>query len=122
MRLWDEALDAWVKAGRQGPQPQLEAIPQSGKSKEVREQALTLYRQILDKYPKYERMDEVLYNLGSSLYESGEKKKGVSMYWKLIKQFKSSIYAPDAWLQLGEHFFNANKLTQSIKAYNKAAE
>ena len=33
-----------------------------------------------------------------------------------------SDFAPDAWLQLGEHFFNNNQLTHAIRAYTAAAE
>ena len=122
MRAWDEALEAWHQGGRKGEQPKVEGSPQLSEAELYKRKALELYDQILAKYPNYARKDEVLYNLGSSLYESGQKKEGVEMYWKLIKQYPDSGYSADAWLQLGEHFFNANNLTNAIKAYIKAAE
>ncbi|MBI5508782.1 MAG: tetratricopeptide repeat protein [Deltaproteobacteria bacterium] len=122
MRQWDEQLDLWHDKGEKGPQPKLETLADNDKADLFKREALKLYEQLLEKYPNYPRKDEVLYNLGSSLYESGDKQKGVEMYWKLIKQFPDSSFSPDAWLQLGEHFFNANKLPQAIKAYTKAAE
>jgi tetratricopeptide (TPR) repeat protein len=122
MRQWDEQLETWHQKGEKGPQPKLEDIAELENADVYKRKALKIYEEILEKYPNYPRKDEVLYNLGSSLYESDDKQRGVEMYWKLIKQFPESIFAPDAWLQLGEHFFNANKLTQAIKAYTKAAE
>ncbi len=122
MRQWDDALEAWHGGGNKGPQPKLEDTADLDQAELFKREALKLYEKILASYPDYERKDEVLYNLGSSYYESGQKEEGVGMYWKLIKQFPDSPYTADAWLQLGEHFFNANKLTQAIKAYTKAAE
>ncbi len=121
MQLWDQALDAWSKAGSKGEQPKLEKVAEHDQSELYKREALKLYEKILKDYPNYPRKDEVLYNLGSALYESGDKTKGVEMYWTLIKQFKDSVFAPDAWLQLGEHFFNANKVNQAQKAYTEAA-
>ncbi|OGR10939.1 MAG: hypothetical protein A2341_11280 [Deltaproteobacteria bacterium RIFOXYB12_FULL_58_9] len=121
MRQWDQALEKW-SAKRQGPEPKVEDVPDMAEADVFKRKALQLYEQILEKYPDYPRKDEVLYNLGSSYYESGDKRKGVEMYWKLIKQFPESGFTPDAWLQLGEHFFNANKLTQAMKAYTNARD
>lgn len=121
MQIWDQQLEEWHEAGSKGPQPQLEKIAEYAEAKVFKDEALKLYERLLDNYPDYERKDEVLYNLGSSLYESGDKKRGVEMYWTLIKQFPKSDFTPDAWLQLGEHFFNANKVSNAVKAYTNAA-
>jgi TolA-binding protein len=121
MQAWDQALEAWSKAGSKGDQPKLDKIAEHDEGELYKREALKLYDRILKEYPNYPRKDEVLYNLGSSLYESGEKTRGVEMYWTLIKQYKDSVFAPDAWLQLGEHFFNANKVNQAVKAYSEAA-
>ena len=122
MQQWDEALDTWHKRGSKGRQPKFEDMPELKQSGLYRREALKLYGKILKKYRTYPRKDEVLYTLGTAHYEAGQKKKGVRYYWKLIKQFPRSVYVPDAWLQLGEHFFNANKLSNAIKAYKKAAK
>lgn len=122
MRKWDRALQTWYEQGRKGPQPKLDDVTDIKEAESFRSKTLDLYRTILGKYPRYERKDEVLYNLASSHYESGEKLDGVKLYWKLLKQYPNSEYGADAWLQLGEHFFNANQLPQAIKAYSKAAE
>ncbi|MED5464302.1 MAG: tetratricopeptide repeat protein [Myxococcota bacterium] len=124
MQDLDEALDAWDDAGRKGREPKLETFAAYDQSELYKREALKLYDNILAKYPRYSRKDEVYYNLGSSLYDAGSKRQGIAMFWKLIKQFPRSPFAPDAWLQLGEHFFNsgAGKLNQAIKAYRAAAK
>ncbi|MEM6732928.1 MAG: tetratricopeptide repeat protein, partial [Myxococcota bacterium] len=122
MQQWDSQLDAWHAGGAKGPEPKLEKIAEFNESRSIKSEALKLYRRILAQYERYERKDEVLYNLGNSLYDSGDKKEGVEMYWTLIKQFPKSRFTPDAWLQLGEHFFNANRLANAQKAYSKAMD
>lgn len=122
MQVWDQQLEQWNAGGGKGPQPTLEKIAEHDQAQLYKGEALKLYERILEQYPAYQRKDEVYYNLGQTLYEGGDKKRGVEMYWALLKQFPDSKFSPDAWLQLGEHFFNANKLAQAVKAYEKAAE
>lgn len=120
MEQWDRRLEAWNQRGAKGKEPRLEDTQEFAESKAHKKNALALYRRILERYNRYERKDEVLYNLGNSLYESGERKEGMSMYYTLTKQFPRSRFTPDAWLQLGEHFFNVNNLASAERAYNEA--
>lgn len=85
-----------------------------------RKQALSIYERIIKEYPNYPRKDEVLFVLGYNLYEMGDKNKGVKYYWELIKKYPQSKYAPDAYLSLGEHFFNNNEVFKAVQAYEKA--
>ncbi|MEM6533066.1 MAG: tetratricopeptide repeat protein [Myxococcota bacterium] len=120
MEEWDNRIEQWSQRGSKGREPRLEDTRAFAEAKAHKKNALALYRRILDRYDRYERKDEVLYNLGNSLYESGERKEGMSMYYTLTKQFPRSRYTPDAWLQLGEHFFNVNNLASAERAYNEA--
>jgi TolA-binding protein len=85
-----------------------------------RKQALDIYEKIIKEYPDYPRKDEVLFILGYNLYEMGRKNDGVKYYWELIKKYPQSKYAPDAYLSLGEHFFNNNEVFKAVQAYEKA--
>ncbi|MCX7944684.1 MAG: tetratricopeptide repeat protein [Deltaproteobacteria bacterium] len=85
-----------------------------------RKQALDIYEKIIKEYPDYPRKDEVLFVLGYNLYEMGKKNEGVKYYWELIKKYPKSKYAPDAYLSLGEHFFNNNEVFKAVQAYEKA--
>ncbi len=121
MQAWDQSLETWSKNGKRGEAPTLEREPKTAESARYRGEALKLYQQILAQYPSYERRDEVLYSLASAQYDAGDTKLGVETFWALIKEYPDSGYAADAWLQLGEHFFNAGKLVNAVKAYEAAA-
>ena len=121
MQAWDQSLERWSANGKHGEAPTLEREPKTIESASYRADALELYRQILAQYPSYERRDEVLYSLASAQYDAGDTKLGVETFWTLIKEYPDSVYAADAWLQLGEHFFNGGKLVNAVKAYEAAA-
>jgi tetratricopeptide (TPR) repeat protein len=116
MQAWDQSLEKWTVNGKRGAEPTLEREPKTAESAAYRSDALKLYQQILAQYPSYERRDEVLYSLASAQYDAGETKLGVETFWALIKEYPDSVYAADAWLQLGEHFFNSGKLVNAVKA------
>ena len=114
-------MDKWYEAGGEGKQPDVKQSADYASFTKFEDKALKLYREILKRFPKFERNDEIFYNLGSALYQAGKKKQGIRMYVKLIKRYPKSQYGPDAYLQIGEHYFNdAGKLSQAIKAYAKA--
>jgi TolA-binding protein len=76
---------------------------------------------VLDRYPAYERRDEVLFVAGHNLYESGNRDRGIAYYSALIAQYPKSRFVPDAWVQTGEHFFATNDLRRAREAFEKAA-
>jgi TolA-binding protein len=120
MEAYEGAYREWAEAGQTGQPPKQDSYVRQ--SERIKQNALDLYRRVLEEYPRYERNDEVLFYLGYNEYEAGRTKDGVDKYLQLIKQFPQSGLVDDAYLQLGEHYFNNNKLSQSIRAYKKAAE
>jgi TolA-binding protein len=117
VREHDEGYAKWAEAGRKGEEPRLDGR----RSEECRKRALAIYRRILDQYPGYERRDEVLFVLGHNLYESGSREEGVASYRALVERYPRSRFAPDAYVQMGEHFFAANDLSRARAAFEKAA-
>ncbi|MCC7071088.1 MAG: tetratricopeptide repeat protein [Deltaproteobacteria bacterium] len=115
---FDDAYQRWVDGGRQGKEPQLTAFAK--KSEAYKKQALDNYGIVLEKFPDYPRLDEVLYIMAFNQYEAGKTKEAVDNYSQLIRQYQDSEYVSDAYLALGEHYFKANDLTKSTKAYKKA--
>ncbi|MEL6185368.1 MAG: tetratricopeptide repeat protein, partial [Myxococcota bacterium] len=118
MEDFEQAYTDWNEAGSQGEPPARAAFLRE--SELIKENALRLYEKVLKEYPTYERNDEVLFYLGYNEYEAGNTKKGVRHYWTLIKQFPKSGLVPQAYLQLGEHFFNHNNVGKARKAYDRA--
>ena len=118
MLAYDGVITKWIQNGSRGAEP----VPNHKKSDVFKRQALDNYRVILEKYPDYPRRDEVLYIMAQNTYEAGKKDKAVQHYWELIKQYPKSEYVGDAYLAMGEHFFNANDVLKAQKAYKKALE
>ncbi len=118
MDQYEKNYGDWSNAGQRGKPPEIKDFIRE--SELIKQNALKLYEKVLTEFPTYERNDEVLFYLGYNEYESGDKNKAVSHYWTLIKQFPQSKLVPDAYLQLGEHFFNDNNVAKARKAYERA--
>ncbi len=117
-KSFDEAYQKWVDNGRGGKEPQLGSY--TNDSDAYKKQALQNYSIILDKFPDYPRLDEVLYIMAFNQYEAGKTKDAVDNYSQLIRQYPKSEYVSDSYLALGEHYFKANDLGKATKAYSKA--
>ncbi|MBK8013969.1 MAG: tetratricopeptide repeat protein [Deltaproteobacteria bacterium] len=118
MDAYEKAHASWSDGGGQGPAPELKAFVRE--SDLIKRNALKLYEKVLTDYPDYPRNDAVLFYLGYNEYEDGEKKKAVDHYWTLVKRFPKSRLVPDAYLQLGEHFFSDNDVVRARKAFELA--
>lgn len=118
MQEYEKDYQAWNDSGRKNKEPNRAQFVRE--SELIKVNALKLYEKVLGEYPTYERNDEVLFYLGYNEYEAGNHKKAVSHYWTLIKRFPQSGLVPNAYLQLGEHFFGANDVLKARKAYERA--
>ncbi len=118
MEEFEKGYQSWSESGQVGDPPKVKDFIRE--SELIKQNALKLYAKVLGDYPTYERNDEVLFYLGYNEYEAGNKKKAVSHYWTLIKQFPKSRLVADAYLQLGEHFFGDNNVIKARKAYERA--
>ena len=68
--------------------------------------AIDQYGAIIRKYPKYERMDEVLFYLAKTMWDAGQEKNAITVYRKLIKDHKESKFLPDTYVAIGQFYFN----------------
>jgi tetratricopeptide (TPR) repeat protein len=119
---YDEALAKWMektnKGEQAGPEPKFEQFTREGEL--YRQEALRKYEEILRDFPTYERKDEVLFAFAYNKAEIGQKEEAIAKYNELIKQYPQSKYVPDAYVQMGEYFFNTNQLSKARTAYEKA--
>ncbi len=88
--------------------------------KRFQENGINLYQKVVTEFPKFERIDEVLYYLGKSLIELNREEEATTHFKRLIQEFPNSQYVPDAWLAVCEYFFNKAELAKALKAYQKA--
>ncbi|MEZ4316549.1 MAG: tetratricopeptide repeat protein [Myxococcota bacterium] len=90
-------------------------------SQEWQQRSIKLYENILRSYPRYPRADQATFFLGSALTDVGDPKEGVSAFKKLVKLYPESQYVPDAYILIGEYYFDNNEAFPALKAYLKAS-
>jgi len=116
MRKHDKDMAKWVEGGSKGPEPKLNLMTVQVYNKK----AINICEAILKQYPDYTKLDEVLFFLGYNYGEIGKKAKALSFYKRLTKQFPQSQHVAEAWLQVGEHYFDANNVYEALQAFQKA--
>jgi len=142
--LWEESQYFFFEANRKDDR--LIALGTKGDPREIdrlmaekkdldrqadrhKEQAVALYKAIVARYPKYPRLDEVLYFLGENLSKRDRNDPdALKAYRALIQRFPQSRFVPDAWMAFGEYYFEkANEkerianLRRALEAYRKAS-
>jgi TolA-binding protein len=121
VKKYDDAYAAWSQVSKDRKTAAPEPKVSTRESDAYRKEALKLYQTILKNYPSYPRKDEVLFVVAYNLYESGSKAEAIQNYNTLIKQYPNSRFVPDAYVQMGEHYFTTNDLARARAAFEKAA-
>ncbi len=83
--------------------------------------SLALYDRIITTFPKSDMVDDALYNKGFLFEEMGQYDNAVQTYRSLIEHYPESSYVAEAYMRLGEYFFNPprNELEKAIICYQK---
>ena len=84
--------------------------------------ALDVYKSVLQQFPDYPRLDEVIFRLGDGLMKAEKKKEAVSFLTRLVKNYPQSKYIPDSHLQIAEFWFEQNLLTPAKLSYEAVLE
>lgn len=107
-----------VIAAEQSGEPFSESEPALDLSK-----PLSLYQQIIDEMPESGLVDDAVYNKAFLYEEMGDHDRANDIYLYLTKTFPESPYVPEAYMRLGEYYFNppVNDLEKAIQFY-KAIE
>ena len=95
--------------------------PDNSESRKWQERSIKLYRAILDNYPQYQRADEATYYLASALQDIGRREEAVQEFTRLVRTYPESKFIPDAYVQIGEYYFDKNNAYKALIAYQKAA-
>jgi tetratricopeptide (TPR) repeat protein len=127
--------DRLIELGTRGDPAEIDRLSAERKvlddqQKKLQAQAVALYKAIVQRYPKYPRLDEVLYFLAQNLQKRDRMDpEALKAYRALIKGYPKSVYVPDSWMAFGEYYFEkANKadraqsLASALEAYKHAAE
>jgi TolA-binding protein len=90
--------------------------------------SIKLYEQLIAQFPSYKLNDASFYLLGYCEEKQEEFPKALASYKALIATYPQSKFATEAWVRLGEYYFDANQaevpdaLVQAAQAYEKAVE
>jgi TolA-binding protein len=77
---------------------------------------------LLRRYPQSKWAPAALYYLGYSMSSRGESDRGLEYFETLSKEHPESIYAQQALIFIGEHYFNENQLSRAETAYDKVLD
>ena len=86
-------------------------------SNTLKNQALEIYQRILNDFPDFEDRDKVHFFMAHEYRELAQIDEMVKQYRIIIKTYKKSNYASEAYLLLGDHFFNNGDLDMAQRHY-----
>lgn len=90
-------------------------------SREWQDKSIKLYRQILANYPQFQRADEATFYLAQALNDSGSPDEANGEFTRLVKVYPDSQYVPDAYVLIGEYWFERDQAYKALNAYQKAS-
>ena len=80
-------------------------------------EAIALYKQLLEKYPLYERNDQVLYQMSRAYEELGNADEAMGVMNRIVTEFPQSRYVDEIQFRRGEYYFTRRKFMDAEKAY-----
>lgn len=118
MEDWDQKCRKIGDVKKCPPAPK----PETEQADAYRNQAINVYKRVLNEFPNYARAPEITFILALNLMETGEEKQSVALFQQLLKRWPSNRFVPDTYQTLGDYFFNKNKVNDAIQNYKQAAK
>ncbi len=114
------AYDAWDKSD---PKTRAKNPPQASykNSEACLYNAVQVFRKLVNKFPTHPRSDAALYSLARTLGRLDDD-NAVQYYKQLITSHPKSPLIPDAWLAMGEFYFDKHKVDDATLAYQKVMD
>lgn len=84
------------------------------------DRTIKLYEAILRSFPRYTRADEATFYLGMTYKEIGKADQAKDAFTRLVKLYPQSNWLPDAFVLIGEYYFDRNDAFPALRAYLKA--
>jgi len=80
-------------------------------------EAIEIYRTILEKYPNYERNDQVLYQMSRAYDEIGETEVAMEVMEQLVAGYPYSKYLDEVHFRRGEYYFVRRSFLDAEEEY-----
>ncbi len=90
--------------------------------KASRDQAIEVYKHILQNFPDYESMDEILFALGFNFQQQQQYDASKQLYTELVQRFPSSVKISDALFNMAEVSFNMGQIDDAMQLYGHVIE
>jgi TolA-binding protein len=119
MADFDKAYDACFNTEGCAPD---EIAPENANSQSWQKKSIKLYSNILQSYPRYGRADQATYFLGAAHQDLGHQEEALKSFKKLVKLYPQSTFVADAFVLIGEYYFEENNAYQALRAYQKATQ
>ncbi|MBU1169317.1 MAG: tetratricopeptide repeat protein [Proteobacteria bacterium] len=84
--------------------------------------AIETYLRILNDFPDYSDCDKIRFFLAHEYRELNQIPEMVEQYRALIKTYPKSLYTPECFLLLGDHFINEQDLEMALRHYKKVLD
>lgn len=95
--------------------------PTCDTSREWADKSIVLYQAILADYPQYSRADEAMFYLAAALYDLDRKEEANAQFSNLVRQYPDSARVPDAWVAIGEYWFeDEGQIYKALLSYKNA--
>ena len=80
-------------------------------------EAIALYEKLLNEYPRYERNDQVLYQLSRAYEELGQTEEAMAVMDRMVRDFPRSRYIDEVQFRRAEYFFVRRRYLDAEDAY-----
>jgi len=112
---WRDLVHKSVAEGKEPP-------PEPAKSYA---RSIALYQRLITGFPNYRFLHGITYLLGYCLGEMGQGDEAQRIYADLIQKYPASPFVPEAWVRLGDWYFDEVKpdsLQRAAKAFSQMYE
>jgi len=102
-----------------GDRSQCRAVPRKQPRLDLA-RAQVVYDRLIHEYPRFRKIDTVLYLYAFSLREQGRAAESVKFFQQILDGYPGSRFAADAWMAVAEHrFYEEQNYRASLLAYEK---
>lgn len=111
-----------IKDAARGADRPLPAAAGADLEKAGPREAIALYKQLLAKYPLYDRKDQVLYHMSRAYEELGDVEEAMKVMNRVVKEHPGSKYFDEVQFRRAEYFFTRKKILDAEDAYKSIVD
>jgi cellulose synthase operon protein C len=94
----------------------------SAEAKLLKNEAITIYNDVLKNFPEYRYADKVLFFMGHEYHELGMHEDMLDTYKKLVEDYPKSTLLLESLYIIGDYYFNRDKFDEAEEHFKKILE